>query len=76
MGRKPLPVEERKSTITLRLKNKSIIRLRQIKNYNALVDELFQLYLEMLNESDNLALGEGEKSYSQRIRDLVEKYND
>lgn len=46
MGRPPLPEDERKEQITLRLKSWVIKDLKKIENYNQLVEDLVIKYLK------------------------------
>lgn len=47
MGRKPIPEDDRKQNITLRLTRKIIEKMRQEENYNAIVQKLLEEYFKM-----------------------------
>ncbi|WP_193774842.1 hypothetical protein [Vallitalea guaymasensis] len=52
MGRKPLPKEERKENISLRIKKKYKDELQKHENYNLILEKLIIDYLKK-NKIDN-----------------------
>lgn len=49
MGRKPVPEKERKELLTIRLPRYLIEKLRDIENYNNLIEKLLKDYFNKKN---------------------------